>query len=1062
MVEISVAIDVAGYVGRALALTESLFAEFSTEGLGVALPPAVLEAPPVAAARQALQAAAQSLGATTSELVGTTDGVAITGAFVRYGAALAEYFHGLIDLTGRIDAAITPASIPDPAARAAAQGFAASLAKRLTNFLLASVLAEKATPVAFVLKMLGLMRWERIEAAPGDPLSRPHVDLALELHRLKDLIDDPALHFQNTLGWGAGDFDPSSFFAIFRDLLPREAAVRIGEIDGDPILRFGSFSMRRQSATSPPGVEFGFEALPPPIDLRTQLNDEWGVGLKTEVQLDAGATATVTPPFSFSLKPKLGEPRGEFRLYLNRNPGAPPLVILPAGLLKATAADALFGFGFRARWDAGAGKAELVPAIFAELKGGEVQLGSQGADGFIATLLSGIDLRGNFDIGVEWNMAEGLIIRASGGLEIAIPVHRSLGPLNFETVYLALRIKDDGTLSVEVSSQLAAKLGPLTASVDRLGVTLDFRFADGPEADFGPLALKLRFKPPNGVGLAVDAGIVKGGGYLYFDFEREEYAGALELVFSGFLSLKAIGLISTRMPDNSKGFSLLVIITAEFGVPLQLGFGFTLNGVGGLLGLNRTMRLDAIAAGVRTGGVESIMFPRDVIANAPRIISDLRNFFPPAPDRFLIGPMAKLGWGTPPLVTASFGVLIEIPPGNIAILGVLKVALPHEDAPLIQIKVAFIGAMEFDKQRIWFYAAMYDSRVIFVTLEGEMGLLIAWGSDANFVLSVGGFHPSFSPPPLPFPSPRLISISILNEVFARIRVEGYFAVTSNTVQFGAKVEVYIGLDEFRIEGYIAFDALFQFSPFHFIITISASIGVKVFGVGLFSVHIRGQLEGTSPWHIEGEGSISILFFDLDVPFSHSWGEAVNTVLPPIEVVPKLMAELEKLENWRASVPVGNSLLVSLREIKATQDLVLHPVGSLSVAQRAIPLDLDLDRVGNQRPSDAKRLQVVVAGSAARPLHLERHGDLGAQLHQRVVVRALDLVGEALPQPGQEAVVGDGIAHAAIRTSADGITWRSCASVGSAANCCFSASCACAWLAKLWPATAVLLTAEAMT
>ena len=51
------------------------------------------------------------------------------------------------------------------------------------------------------------------------------------------------------------------------------------------------------------------------------------------------------------------------------------------------------------------------------------------------------------------------------------------------------------------------------------------------------------------------------------------------------------------MPDGSPGFSLLVIITAEFGAGIQLGFGFTLLGVGGLLGLNRTMRLDAADGG---------------------------------------------------------------------------------------------------------------------------------------------------------------------------------------------------------------------------------------------------------------------------------------------------------------------------------------------------------------------------------------------------------------------------------------------------------------------------------
>ena len=464
--------------------------------------------------------------------------------------------------------------------------------------------------------------------------------------------------------------------------------------------------------------------------------------------------------------------------------------------------------------------------------------------------------------------------------------------------------------------------------------------------------------PPVGIGLSIDAGVVKGGGYLYLDIEKEEYAGALELVVSDFLTLKAIGLITTRMPDGSRGFSLLVIITAEFGSPVQLGFGFTLSGVGGLLGLHRTMRLQPLSEGIRTGAVNSIMFPTNVIENAPRIISDLRTFFPPFQDIFLIGPMAKIGWGTPNLVKLSLGIIIEIP-GNIAILGVLKVTLPDEEKKLLILQVNFIGAFEPDKKQAWFFASMFDSRVLSFTIEGEMGVLVNWGDNANFVVSVGGFHPAFNPPPLPFPEPRRIAISILNTELARIRVEGYFAITSNTVQFGARAELYFGLSAFNIDGYVTFDALFQFSPFYFIISISASLSVRVFGVGLFSVRMRGSLEGPTPWHVEGSGSISLLFFDIDVDFSHTWGEEIDTTLPPIDVMPLLKAEYEKLENWKAEVPAANSILVSLRKIETPNDLVLHPVGTLKISQRAVPLDISIDRVGAQKPNDANYFTLSV-------------------------------------------------------------------------------------------------------
>ncbi len=406
---------------------------------------------------------------------------------------------------------------------------------------------------------------------------------------------------------------------------------------------------------------------------------------------------------------------------------------------------------------------------------------------------------------------------------------------------------------------------------------------------------------------------------------------------------------------------MLIIITAEFGTGIQLGFGFTLLGVGGLLGLNRTMNLQALADGVRTGSVNSIMFPQDVVANAPKIISDLRTVFPPREGTFLIGPMAKLGWGTPTLVSLSLGVIIEIP-GNIAIVGVLKIALPTDDAALIILQVAFVGAIEFDKDRLWFYAVLFESRIVFLPLEGEMGLLVAWGDDANFVVSVGGFHPSFSPPPLPFPSPRRISISLVNTPVYRIRVEAYFAVTSNTVQFGARAELFFGLDALNVQGHIAFDALFQFSPFYFLIEISASLSVKVFGAGLFSVRIRGALDGPSPYHIKGHGSISLLFWDIDVDFEETWGEPRQTTLPPIPILPILEAELKKNDTWQAQLPAGINLLVSLRKMPAEEAaFILHPVGVLHISQRALPLGLKLDKVGTQAPNDVNKLSVAVTG-----------------------------------------------------------------------------------------------------
>jgi hypothetical protein len=578
------------------------------------------------------------------------------------------------------------------------------------------------------------------------------------------------------------------------------------------------------------------------------------------------------------------------------------------------------------------------------------------ADSFLSSILPPDGLTATFSLSVLYSSVTGFHLGGSGGLEANFPSRVQLGPIELQSVTLALKPQGNA-IGLSAGATIAANLGPLQGVVDNVGLRLDATFPDPPNGNLGPLNLALGFKPPSGVGLSLDLSVIKGGGYLFFDSEKGEYAGALEFTLLDFISVKAIGLINTKMPDGSDGFSLLLILTAEFNPGLQLSFGFTLIGVGGLIGLNRAMRFDPILQGVKTGAITSVMFPQDVVANAPRILNDLKAFFPPQPGTFLIGPMVKIGWGTPTLISLSMGVIIEIP-GNIAILGVMQLALPDKDAPILAINVSFAGGIDFEGKRIFFVAALFDSRVLTMTLEGGMGFYIAYGDDPVFVLTVGGFHPRFSPPALPFPAPDRISISILSTALARIRVEAYFAVTSNTAQFGARAELFFGLGPCEVSGQIGFDALFQFSPFYVIIEVSGSISLKVFGMGLFSIRLHFTLEGMTPWRARGEGSISFLFFDVSANFDITWGDVVAAIEQLVEVLPILIAEIGKNENWKQALPAGMNLLVSLRAIEQTgADFVMHPLGTLDFSQRAIPLGKLLDKIGEQKPSDVKQIGV---------------------------------------------------------------------------------------------------------
>jgi hypothetical protein len=957
------------WLGKALGASAELFADFSTGPLGVALPDTVTSSAVVRTAVGHAATAAADVSAAADGLetaAGSGSDTQHLAALLAFGAALTAYFTAIAHLATAVDSAITAATVPDAGERAAAQALATALAERLADAAAATAITNTAPELMYLLRLFGLADWGYQQSDDATALSTDHVEMRLHLERLKDLFSDPAAHFRSALGWGTAEFDPSDFFTIYRQFFIAREAIRTGTEGGDPFLRQGDITVRRTSEVAPPGLrvlwdrEYGVEE-----DLRATLSEVWGVSLSGKLTISAGASALIQAPLSIDVTTS-ADASGDVRLFADRNDGVGPADLLAGtGLLSILLDNAAIGLGITADWNAGTGVAAFDALLFAAVKGGTLVIGSGDSDGFIGELLAGADVSGTFDLTAEWSAKDGLRVQGSGGFEIRLPIHKSLGFATLDSLYIALRVAADGTLQLETSAAVTGSFGPLTAAADRLGARLDIRFTDDASAGFGMFDLHLGFKPPTGAGLEIDAGAVSGGGYLRFDPDKEEYSGFLELALIDIVTVKAIGLITTRMPDGSKGFSLLLIITAEFGTGIQLGFGFTLLGVGGLLGLNRTTRLQPLMEAVRSGAIQSVMFPADVVANADRIISDLRAFFPPEQGVFLIGPMAKIGWGTPPLLTLSLGVIIEIP-GNIAILGVLRVVLPDEQAAIIALQVNFVGAIEFDKKRAWLFAALFESRILNTTIEGEMGVLVAWGAQANFVVSVGGFHPQFQPPALPFNLPQRITSNILDASYGSIRIAGYFAVTSNTVQFGAQAELHFGISSASVDGHLGFDALFEFNPFHFVIDISASVEVKLFGFGLFSISLRFTLEGPSPWRASGYGEIGFLFWTKKITFDFTWGPQQDTSLPPVQVMPMLVAEYEKVANWRAVIPAANSLTVSMRALPAgATSIVLHPLGQLAVSQRAVPLDIEIAKVGSRRPGDANLFTLSVTGDLAK-------------------------------------------------------------------------------------------------
>ena len=336
------------------------------------------------------------------------------------------------------------------------------------------------------------------------------------------------------------------------------------------------------------------------------------------------------------------------------------------------------------------------------------------------------------------------------------------------------------------------------------------------------------------------------------------------------------------------------------------------------------------------------MFPHDVVANAPRIISDLRTFFPPQEGTFLIGPMAKLGWGTPTLVTPLARRHHRDP-------------RQHRDPRRAEGRAARRGrgadrpaGQLHRRHRVRQEAAsasspsLFDSRVLLHHdrgRDGRAGRLrrrrrtSCSASAASIRVQRRRRCRSRSPSGSPS--------DILNNPLRGSAVEGYFAVTSNTVQFGARAELFFGFERAQRRGS---PRLRRAVP---VLAASTSSSrsrrrsrSRSSASGCSASRLQlDAVEGPTPWHAKGTGSISLLLLRHRRRLRRHLGRERAT------------PRCRRSTSCRCSRPSSTSPRTGARccrrattcwsrcarSIAADGTLVLHPVGTLRVSQRAVPL-----------------------------------------------------------------------------------------------------------------------------
>jgi hypothetical protein len=246
-----------------------------------------------------------------------------------------------------------------------------------------------------------------------------------------------------------------------------------------------------------------------------------------------------------------------------------------------------------------------------------------------------------------------------------------------------------------------------------------------------------------------------------------------------------------------------------------------------------------------------------------------------------------------------------------------------------------------------------------------MALRAGWKNNPQFALSVGGFNPAYQAPP-GFPTLARLAISLCSGDNPLLRLESYFAVTSNTIQCGARVDLHAASGGFSVDGFFLFDTLITLSPFGLEVAIGISAAVTYQGSVICSVSAALLIVGPGPWQVSGKASVSFLCISASVSFDATLGQGTPPPAPAAIDVAQLLAQaIGTNSNWSAQAPAGDAI-IAVRSLPADGAVRAHPFATLTFRQQTAPLGITLECYGAAPISGADEFSLTAVQLGSLP------------------------------------------------------------------------------------------------
>ena len=316
--------------------------------------------------------------------------------------------------------------------------FAATFAEKLLEHVIIDYLAGYRPLLLRIAALLGIVDTDDAPPDPADPAKVAYQRRDLILANIGGLLSDPASYLETLYGWNSPAVNAAVLLPRVRDLLTEFGVLATYDAATTTVTLL-SVKVSPTTAASPPGLALILgDAIADgaTVTLPSLLPGGWTAQLVAAGALDAGVELDLLPPGQLAIH-AAASVNGSLQVAVTRSgQGGQRLTILGIpGVATIDAASIGTSLGAQFHWDDSSGVARGAFVAGVTVTGGKLTVGAANADGFVSSLLSGLDIELDFDLQLGWAGDRGFYIggNASLGTTIGVnapdrPVHRQQRP----------------------------------------------------------------------------------------------------------------------------------------------------------------------------------------------------------------------------------------------------------------------------------------------------------------------------------------------------------------------------------------------------------------------------------------------------------------------------------------------------------------------------------------------------------------------------------------------------------------------------------------------------------